>query len=208
VRFARRFVAFLLLGFALVPANASASPIITIYTSESALLATLPPGVAPADVIIAEEEFLDSVFDTGVTPTGGSPTFTNCLGGPGFGCWDTIGPLAFFLNSGSADGFGIAYYAPFGATAQAVPTVTLTLVGGSPFVVGPLAGGADNGGFFFALTSTERFTGVSISLPGQDAFTTDAVAFFNQPAIPEPGTWLLLATGLLVAAGRLRHTRR
>jgi hypothetical protein len=192
------------LSLTLSPLSASASPIVQIFTDPSALLALYPSGTDPVDITIALEEFHDSVLDSGLTVVGGNGTLTNSSGGSGGGYWSTTGSFSFQLSSGSAGGL-ILLYQPLLA-GQPVPSVSMTLVNGSSFNVGPLVGGSTNGNLFFGFVSSQPFTAVSLGLASGALFITDVAGFIAAPTpIPEPSTFALLATGLLLSRRRLKR---
>lgn len=222
------------LSVSVLAADASAAPIVTIYTSESALAATLPAGTSSVDVLVGSAEFGDpgppvppgTDLDFNLTysllsPSGtgsilqvfedGSPSVVNpaCDGHNSECIWSTTGPISFALDVGTANAFVMSYMT-LGPN-ESSPVVHMTLADGSLFDVGPLVGGPFEapGELFFAFTSTEPFKAVSLDLADGDPLNTQFAAFASYQPVPEPATLLLVATGALaVARVRPRGKRR
>jgi hypothetical protein len=210
-----RVIVPLVVGVVLVASVASASPITTIYTDLNDLVALLPPGTTLHDSIVGIAEF----GDFGTDPTPDFPADFNVSyqgngsivqvfepGGSEF-FWNTIGPISFSLDSGTANLFFVSYLTP---PAGQAPLVVMTLADGSSFDVGPLVGGPFEDQLAFAFTSTEPFSRVSLGLAADQALQTQFVGFANVPnPVPEPSALLLMATGVLVSGRRLlRAVRR
>jgi hypothetical protein len=215
-RSAHLCIGSLFLAFALLASSVAADPILIVYPSAEALAATLPPGSEPQDFIIAMAEFGDTTDfpeDFGLTYSGNGAivevTDPVCCGSEFF--WNTTGPISFILNAGSANAFVISYLAlPPG---QTLPTVSVMLTDGTTWDVGPLVGGPFEhpGELFFAFTSNEAFTMVSLNLDATAPLQTQFAGFANVPSpasVPEPGTLLLLSTGVLASARHLTRSRK
>jgi hypothetical protein len=210
-RLIHRVIVPLVMGLVVLASVASADPIILTYTSESGIVALLPPGTTPQDFIVGIAEFGD--FGTDPTPDfpadfnlsfqgNGSIVQVGDPGGSEF-FWNTTGPISFSLDSGTANAFVVSYLTlPAG---QPAPSVSMTRADGSSFEVGPLVGGPFEapGELFFAFTSTEPFTRVSLGLGANEPLQTQFVAFANVPnPVPEPSTLLLMSTGALLLSRR------
>jgi hypothetical protein len=216
--FTRRTIAVAVLGLALSTPNLTAAPIFKTYSTEADLLAALPPGTLPEDVVVAIAEFGDDVIpgppfdgDFGVGYEGAGtvievPDLPPSAGSESY--WVTTGTTTFSLAPGaladSANGFLISYLERPGVP---LPSVNVTMANGRHYYVAPLAGGPFEhpGELFFAFSSTEPFTAVSVA--GGDAeLWTQFVGFYNVP-VPEAATGLLLGVGLLLASGARRLRR-
>jgi hypothetical protein len=208
-RLIRPVIAAMALSLTLLAPNSLAIPIVTIYTSEAELEAVLPPGSEPEDFLVGAAEFGDlgpggTDLDFNVTYLGtGSiiqvpdDALPGCSGVASECLWSTTGPISFLLDSGTANAFVISYLEL--AQGQAAPFLRMTLTDDTVFDVGPLIGGPFEkpGELFLAFTSTEPFKAVSLTMPDSDPLNTQFVAFAKIEPLPEPSTFLLMATGLL-----------
>ena len=178
--------------------DASAAPIITFYTSPALLQAG-----NPTMVILADEEFGDTMLDSGIaiSPSGS-------FGGSPITWYTTTGPVTYTLTSGQAAGLWLSFFnLPVG---QQAPMVSILLAGsGAWYNIGGLAGTQDSttsATSFFSFTSSEPFTSVGIAMGGSQNLSTDAVGFVG--TVPEPATLVLLSAGLVVSAARRALRRR